>query len=100
MDHGEVGGAACAGCHCANATGTTLGPDLTSTDWLWGDGGHDAITRTIAKGVLKPRKFRSHMPPMGVAQLSSDQVSAVASCIWALSDRTAATSTIHRREPP
>jgi glucose/arabinose dehydrogenase len=83
--HGEIGGAACTGCHGASATGTTLGPDLTSTHWLWGDGSYPAITKTITQGVPQPKKFRSPMPPMGGAQLTPEQVSAVAAYIWALS---------------
>jgi glucose/arabinose dehydrogenase len=36
--HGQVAAATCTGCHGANAKGTPLGPDLTDTQWLWGDG--------------------------------------------------------------
>jgi mono/diheme cytochrome c family protein len=82
--HGQVGGAACTGCHGANATGTTLGPDLTGTHWLWGDGSYAAITKIISDGVPQPKQYRSPMPPMGGAQLTPDQVSAVAAYIWAL----------------
>jgi glucose/arabinose dehydrogenase/mono/diheme cytochrome c family protein len=83
--HGQVGGAACTGCHGANATGTPLGPDLTGTHWLWGDGSYAAITKIISDGVPQPKQYRSPMPPMGGAQLTPDQVSAVAAYIWALS---------------
>jgi cbb3-type cytochrome c oxidase subunit III len=80
-----VGGATCTGCHGADATGTTLGPNLTDTQWLWGDGSYASIAKTITDGVPQPKQYRSPMPPMGGAQLSSDQVSAVAAYIWALS---------------
>jgi mono/diheme cytochrome c family protein len=90
--HGQVGGAACTGCHGANATGTPLGPDLTGTHWLWGDGSYAAIAKIISDGVPQPKQYRSPMPPMGGAQLSSDQVSAVAAYIWALSHRAPAAS--------
>jgi glucose/arabinose dehydrogenase len=90
--HGEIGGAACTGCHGAAATGTTLGPDLTGTHWLWGDGSYAAITKIIAQGVPQPKKFRSPMPPMGGAQLTPDQVSAVGAYIWALSHRAASST--------
>jgi glucose/arabinose dehydrogenase/mono/diheme cytochrome c family protein len=86
--HGEVGAATCTGCHGANAKGTPLGPDLTDTQWLWGDGSYPAISKTITTGVSQPKQYRSPMPPMGGAQLNSDQVSAVAAYIWALSHRT------------
>jgi glucose/arabinose dehydrogenase/mono/diheme cytochrome c family protein len=83
--HGQVGGAACTGCHGANATGTPLGPDLTGSHWLWGDGSYAAIAQIITTGVAQPKQYRSPMPPMGGAQLTSEQVSAVAAYIWGLS---------------
>jgi glucose/arabinose dehydrogenase/mono/diheme cytochrome c family protein len=83
--HGQVGGATCTGCHGANAKGTPLGPDLTSAQWLWGDGSYTAIAKIITTGVPQPKQYRSPMPPMGGAQLTSDQVSAVAAYIWGLS---------------
>ena len=86
--HGQVGGATCTGCHGADAKGTPLGPDLTRTDWLWGDGSYAAIGRIITAGVPQPKKYRSPMPPMGGAQLTPDQVSAVAAYIWGLSHRS------------
>ncbi len=85
--HGQVGGATCTGCHGANATGTPLGPDLTNNHWLWGDGSYAAIAKIITNGVPQPKQYRSPMPPMGGAQLSSDQVSAVAAYIWGLNHR-------------
>ena len=85
--HGQVGGAACTGCHGAAATGTTLGPNLTGKAWLWSDGSYAGITKTITEGVAQPKQFRSPMPPKGGADLSSDQVSAVAAYIWGLSHR-------------
>jgi glucose/arabinose dehydrogenase/mono/diheme cytochrome c family protein len=94
--HGQVGGATCTGCHGASATGTTLGPDLTDTQWLWSDGSYAAIAKTITTGVLQPMQYRSPMPPMGGAQLTSDQVSAVAAYIWGLSHRTPATASTAR----
>ncbi len=81
---GQVGGAPCAGCHGSDASGTPLGPDLTSGKWRWGDGSLSSITRTIADGVPTPKAYRSPMPPMGGAQLSPSQVSAVAAYVWAL----------------
>ena len=90
--HGQVGGATCAGCHGANATGTPLGPDLTDTKWLWSDGSYAGIAKTITAGVPDPKQYRAPMPPMGGAQLSSEQVSAVAAYIWGLSHRSAGSS--------
>jgi mono/diheme cytochrome c family protein len=86
--HGQVGGAACTGCHGSNGRGAPLGPDLTDTKWLWSDGSYAAIEKTITTGVSAPKEYRSPMPPMGGAQLTSEQVSAVAAYVWSLSHRT------------
>jgi glucose/arabinose dehydrogenase/mono/diheme cytochrome c family protein len=83
--HGQVGGAPCAGCHGASAKGTPLGPDLTANKWLWSDGSYSGITKTITDGVPQPKQYRSPMPAMGGAQLTPDQLSAVAAYVWALS---------------
>jgi glucose/arabinose dehydrogenase/mono/diheme cytochrome c family protein len=85
--HGQVGGAPCTGCHGANAEGTTLGPNLAAGRWLWGDGSYASIVKTITAGVPQPKQYRAPMPPMGGAQLTPDQVSAVGAYIWALSHR-------------
>jgi glucose/arabinose dehydrogenase/mono/diheme cytochrome c family protein len=85
---GQVGGAACTGCHGQSALGTPLGPDLTGKKWLWSDGSYAGIAKTITDGVSQPKQYRSPMPPMGGAQLSPDQVSAVAAYIWSLSHGT------------
>ncbi len=83
--HGAVASATCAGCHGADGKGTPLGPDLTSNKWLWSRGSYAGIARSIRDGVPKPKAYRSPMPPMGGAQLSAPQVSAVAAYVWALS---------------
>ncbi len=87
--HGQVASATCIGCHGANGKGTPLGPDLTSDKWLWSRGSYAGIARSIRDGVPKPKAYRSPMPPMGGAQLSADQVSAVAAYVWALSHQHA-----------
>jgi mono/diheme cytochrome c family protein len=83
--HGQVGGGACTGCHGDSGQGTPLGPPLTSTKWLWSDGSYAGIRKTIVDGVSQPKKYRSPMPPMGGAQLTPDQASAVAAYVWSLS---------------
>jgi mono/diheme cytochrome c family protein len=83
--HGEVGGAACAGCHGANGTGSPLGPDLTGKKkWLWSDGSFAGLMKSITEGVPKPKQFRSPMPPMGGAQLTPEQVKALTAYVWSL----------------
>jgi glucose/arabinose dehydrogenase/mono/diheme cytochrome c family protein len=85
--HGQVGGASCTGCHGAEGEGTPLGPDLRRQTWLWGDGSYASIERIVTEGVPQPKQYRSPMPPMGGAQLSTEQVAAVSAYVWALSHR-------------
>jgi hypothetical protein len=82
---GQVGGAACTGCHGLHATGTPLGPNLGANRWLWSDGTPAGIAASIRVGVPHPKNYRAPMPAMGGARLSADQVSAVAVYVWALS---------------
>ena len=89
--HGQVGGAACAGCHGENGQGTPLGPDLLGKKWLWSDGSFAGIEKSIADGVPQPKEYRSPMPPKGGAQLTPVQVSAVAAYVWALSHQASST---------
>ncbi|MFY9912917.1 MAG: c-type cytochrome [Candidatus Sulfotelmatobacter sp.] len=82
---GQVGEAGCTGCHGDSGQGTPLGPKLTEHKWLWSDGSYAGITKTITDGVPQPKEYRSPMPPMGGAQLTPDQVSALAAYVWSLS---------------
>jgi glucose/arabinose dehydrogenase len=82
--HAQVGAATCTGCHGADGGGTATGPSLTAGQWAWSDGSVDGIKKTIAEGVAKPKNYRAPMPPAGGAQLSPDQLSAVADYVWAL----------------
>jgi mono/diheme cytochrome c family protein len=82
---GNVGGAACTGCHGDSGQGTPLGPALSGKKLLWSDGSYAGIRKTITDGVPQPKVYRSPMPPMGGAQLTPDQVSAVAAYVWSIS---------------
>jgi len=82
--HGQLGGAAGAGCHGANGTGSPVGPDLSGKKWLWSDGSFDGILKSITEGVPNPKQYRSPMPPMGGAQLTPDQLKALAAYVWSL----------------
>lgn len=82
--HGQVASGTCAGCHGAEGKGTPLGPDLTASQLMWSDGSFNAIEETIRHGVPNPKQYPSPMPPMGGAQLSPQQVSAVAAYVWGL----------------
>jgi len=83
--HGEAAGGTCSGCHGSDGKGSTMGADLTSGAWLWGDGTLPAITQTITQGVMKPKQASGVMPPMGGVTLSSSDVQAVAAYVWAIS---------------
>ncbi len=84
---GQVGGASCTGCHGENGQGTPLGPALTGKKWLWSDGSYAGIEKTIREGVAQPKQYRSPMPALGGAQLTRDQVAALAAYVWSLSRR-------------
>jgi glucose/arabinose dehydrogenase/mono/diheme cytochrome c family protein len=83
--HGQVGGATCVGCHGERGTGSPLGPNLTAKKWLWSDGSYAGILKTIREGVMQPKEYRSPMPPLGGAQLTAEQLSALAAYVWSLS---------------
>ena len=99
--HGEAGGAACTGCHgCGPRRGTSLGPDLTDAKWLWSDGSYAGIAKqTIREGVPQPKQYRGPMPPMGGAQLTADQVSALAAYVSSISHQRTATPDSHSALP-
>ncbi|MGC1413246.1 MAG: PQQ-dependent sugar dehydrogenase [Acetobacteraceae bacterium] len=82
--HGEVAGGTCSGCHSGDGKGSSVGSDLTSGKWLWGDGSVAAITQTIDSGVPKAKEHAGAMPPKGGAELSQADVAAVADYVWAL----------------
>ncbi|HUJ32956.1 MAG TPA: c-type cytochrome [Candidatus Acidoferrum sp.] len=85
---GQVGGAPCTACHGDNGEGSQLGPPLKTKKWLWGDGSYAEITKIIATGVSQPKKYRNIMPPSGGAELTKEQISAVAAYVWTLSHRS------------
>jgi len=87
--HGEVASGTCEGCHGSNGKGTPLGPDLTSSKWLWGDGSLASISQIISDGVPEPKNYRAAMPPKGGADLSSSEVAATAAYVWALNHQAA-----------
>ncbi len=84
---GQVGRAACTGCHGDSGQGSPLGSDLTGKNWLWSDGSYAGIAKTITDGVPEPKQYRRPMPANGGAQLTADQVSALAAYVWSLSHR-------------
>jgi len=85
--HGQAGGAACTGCHGSDGSGSPLGPSLSEKTFNWSDGSYTGIAKVIKDGVPQPKNFRDPMPPMGGAQLTPEQVNAVAAYVWGLSHR-------------
>jgi glucose/arabinose dehydrogenase len=83
--HGEASNGTCSGCHGSDAKGTSVGPDLTSGIWVFGDGSLGAITKTVTDGVPRPRNYSGAMPPKGGAELSDADTAAVAAYVWAVS---------------
>jgi hypothetical protein len=45
------------------------------------------IAATMRVGVMHPKNYRAPVPPMGGAQLKADQVTTVATYIWAFGQR-------------
>ncbi len=83
--HGQKAGGLCYSCHGPDAKGTQLAPDLTDSQWLNGDGSLQFITNTVKTGVPHPKQHPAPMPPMGGAQLTPQQIAAVASYVYSLS---------------
>jgi mono/diheme cytochrome c family protein len=81
---GEADHGTCAGCHGPDGKGSDVGSNLTSGHWLWSDGSVQGITRTIERGVPKPKEHTGSMPPEGGVKLSQADVAAVANYVWAL----------------
>ena len=86
--HGEASDGTCSGCHGSDARGTSVGPDLTSGIWVFGDGSLAAITKTVTDGVQRPRNYTGVMPPKGGAQLSDADTAAVSAYVWAVGHAT------------
>jgi mono/diheme cytochrome c family protein len=81
----NLGRAACTSCHGDSGEGTPLGPDLTGKKWLWSDGSYSGVKKTITEGVSQQNNIAApcRRSPMGGAQLTPDQISALAAYVWA-----------------
>ena len=77
----------CYACHGANGEGA-VGPNLTDATWIHSDGSYDAIVKQITTGVPQNEsKSGIVMPPKGGANISDDEVKAVAAYVWSLSHK-------------
>jgi glucose/arabinose dehydrogenase/cytochrome c5 len=85
--HGQVANATCAGCHGSDGKGSPIGADLTAGTWLWSDGSVASLSKTISKGVPKPKAHGGAMPPMGGTPLKPAELKAVSVYVWGLGHR-------------
>jgi mono/diheme cytochrome c family protein len=82
--HGEASNGSCSGCHGSDASGSPVGPPLSTGRWLWGDGSLASL-HIISPGVPKPKRYEGVMPPMGGSPLSKEDLAAVSANVWAIS---------------
>lgn len=81
-----TGQGGCTACHGPNAGGGQLAPDLTDDQWLHVSGPNpEEIAGVIRNGVAQPVEHPAPMPPMGGANLTDDQVQALAAYVASLS---------------
>lgn len=74
-----TGQGGCQACHGPNAQGTQLAPDLTDSEWINISGPQvQEIVDLIRTGVPQPKEHPAPMPPMGGANLTDEQVQALA----------------------
>lgn len=75
----------CVRCHGGNAEGG-IGPNLKDENWLHAKGSYLSIVQTVLSGVPAERSRTGViMPPKGGANLSDDEVHAVAAYVWSVS---------------
>ncbi len=81
------GNGLCYTCHGPDGKGLPrLGSSLTDGQWQHSDGSYKGIAATIEKGVSAERSSTGiPMPPRAGADLTDDQVRAVAAYTWTLS---------------
>lgn len=77
----------CYACHGPNAEGL-VGPNLTDSEWLHGDGSYDFIVATVTSGIPKEKtKAGMAMPPKGGSTITDEQVKQVAAYVYSLSHK-------------
>ena len=82
-----MGAGICTACHGPDGAGA-IGPDLTDTDWVIGDGEYETLVAQIIEGVSAAdatNPLGAIMPPRGGAGITDAQVRAVAAYVWTLS---------------
>lgn len=77
----------CYACHGTNAEGA-VGPNLTDSEWLHGDGSYDMIVATVTAGVPADKAKKGiPMPPKGGSSITDEEVKAVAAYVYSLSHK-------------
>jgi mono/diheme cytochrome c family protein len=77
---------ACWACHGHDAKGTDVASKLADNPkWINIDGSLDAIKGIITNGAPHSKKHAGAMPPMGGAQLTPEQIDALAAYVYSLS---------------
>ena len=82
-----MGAGICVACHGAEALGA-IGPDLTDSEWLIGNGEYEELVSQILVGVSAAEATNplgAIMPPKGGAGITDAQVRSVAAYVWTLS---------------
>lgn len=84
--HGKAAGGLCFTCHGADAKGTPLAPPLVQHQWKTGDGSYGFLITRVKEGMPNPTPpYTAPMPPMGGANLTQQQIQAVAAYVYSLS---------------
>jgi mono/diheme cytochrome c family protein len=77
----------CYACHGSKGEGL-VGPNLTDAEWIHSKGSYEDIVKQIQHGVPKAEsKSGVEMPPKGGADLSDDDVKAIAAYVYSLSHK-------------
>lgn len=77
-----TGQGGCQACHGPNGGGTQLAPNLTDAEWLHVSGPSPSeLASLITQGVSQPMQYPAPMPPMGGANLTEEQVQALAAYV-------------------
>ena len=78
---------ACYTCHGPDGAGTGLAPNLGDAVWLHSDGSFPALVKQITDGVPQPKESMIPMLPKGGAQISDEQIAAIAAYVWSISHK-------------
>jgi len=80
-----MGAGICFTCHMEGGVGGANAPNLTDQEWLNIDGSFESIVSSIMTGVPAPKEYPGLMLPKGGAPITDEQVRAVGTYVWTLS---------------